>query len=66
MPPDNASTVATGTSQIIGMAIIETTAVNSILAVRNPAGNTTALTITPSAGGSCISTPYYHADKLNI
>ena len=43
---------ATGTSQIIGMAIVTTTLVNSILTVRNPAGNATALTITPSAGGT--------------
>lgn len=43
---------ATGTSQIIGMAIVTTTSVNSILTVRNPADNTTALTITPSAGGT--------------
>ena len=42
---------ATGTSQIVGMAIVETTAVNSILTVRNPAG-TAALAITPSAGGT--------------
>lgn len=41
---------ATGTSDIIGMSIITTTEINSILTVRNPAGNTTALTITPLAG----------------
>lgn len=40
---------ATGTSQIIGMAVVTTTAVNSVLTVRNPAGNA-ALTITPLAG----------------
>ncbi len=43
---------ATGTSEIVGMAIIKTTAVNSVLTVRNPAGNATALTITPLAGGT--------------
>lgn len=43
---------ATGTSQIVGMAIVTTTSINSILTVRNPAGNSTALTITPSAGGT--------------
>lgn len=43
---------ATGTSQIVGMAIITTTAVNSVLTVRNPAGNAAALTITPLAGGA--------------
>ena len=43
---------ATGTSQIIGMAIVETTTVDSVLTVRNPAGNAAALTITPLAGGT--------------
>ena len=43
---------ATGTSQIIGIAIVETTSVNSILTVRNPAGNASAITITPLAGGT--------------
>ena len=42
---------ATGTSQIIGMALVETTTENSVLTVRNPAGTAAALTITPSAGG---------------
>ena len=43
---------ATGTSQIIGMCIVETDSVNSILTVRNPAGNATALTVTPLGGGT--------------
>lgn len=43
---------ATGTSQIIGMALVETTTENSVLTVRNPAGNAAALTITPLAGGT--------------
>ncbi len=43
---------ATGTSQIVGMAILTTTAVNSVLTVRNPAGNAAALTVTPLAGGT--------------
>ncbi len=43
---------ATGTSQIVGMAIVTTSAVNSILTVHNPAGNAAALTITPLAGGT--------------
>lgn len=43
---------ATGTSQIVGMAIVTTTSVNSILTVRNPAGNAVALTVTPLAGGT--------------
>ena len=43
---------ATGTSQIAGMALVTTTVINSILTVRNPAGNSAALTITPLAGGT--------------
>ena len=43
---------ATGASQIIGMAIVETTVINSILTVRNPEGTAAALTITPLAGGT--------------
>jgi hypothetical protein len=43
---------ATGTSQISGSRIISTSVVNSVLSVRNPASNSTALTITPVAGGS--------------
>jgi hypothetical protein len=42
---------ATGTSQIVEMALVQTTLVDSTLTVRNPAGNSTALTITPLAGG---------------
>ena len=42
---------ATGTSQIIGMALVENNIANSVLTVRNPEGTATALTITPSAGG---------------
>lgn len=43
---------ATGTSQIVGMALVTTTEAGSILTVRNPAANPAALTITPSAGGA--------------
>jgi hypothetical protein len=43
---------ATGTSQFSGATLITTTVINSILTVRNPAGNPTALTITPLAGGT--------------
>lgn len=52
---DHAYTVAgraTGTSQISGEALVQTTSSNAILTVRNPAGNSTALTITPLAGGT--------------
>ena len=43
---------ATGTSQIVGMAIVETTVTDSVLTVRNPEGTAAALTITPLAGGT--------------
>jgi hypothetical protein len=43
---------ASGASQIVGMAIVETTAANSVLTVRNPAGNPSSLIITPTAGGT--------------
>ena len=43
---------ATGTSQIVGMALVQTSVPNSILSVNNPTGNSPALTITPVAGGT--------------
>jgi len=43
---------AAGTTQIVGMTIVETTSVNSVLTVRNPDGTAAALTITPLAGGT--------------
>ena len=43
---------ATGSSQIVGMAIVETAVIDSVLTVRNPAGSAAALTITPLAGGT--------------
>ena len=43
---------ATGTSQIVGIYLVTTSLVNSLLTVRNPAGNPVALTMTPLAGGA--------------
>lgn len=43
---------ATGTSEISGDALVTTTVSGSILELRNPTGNTPALTITPVAGGT--------------
>ena len=43
---------ATGTSQIVGDFLVTTTSVNSVIAIVNPAGNSAALTITPTAGGT--------------
>jgi hypothetical protein len=43
---------AASTSQIVGVSLVTTTIINSILTVRNPAANSLALTITPLAGGT--------------
>jgi len=43
---------ATGTSPIAGSALVQTTTVDSVLSVDNPLGESTALTITPLAGGT--------------
>jgi hypothetical protein len=43
---------ATGTSQIVGNALINVNSINRVLSVINPPGNATALTITPLAGGA--------------
>jgi hypothetical protein len=50
-----ASTVvgrATGTSQVVGICLVQTTLPNSILSVCNPLGEPIALTMTPVAGGT--------------
>ena len=43
---------ATGSTQIVEMTIVQTTAINTVLTVRNPVSESTALTITPLAGGA--------------
>jgi hypothetical protein len=43
---------ATGTSQIVGTAIVTTDTDGAVLTVRNPASNAAALTVTPLAGGT--------------
>lgn len=43
---------ATGADQLVGISLVTTTTSNSILEVINPPGNSTALTITPLAGGT--------------
>jgi len=42
----------TGVTQIVETTLIQTTVVDSMLTVRNPAGESIALTITPLAGGT--------------
>jgi len=58
---------ATGTSQIAGIAVVETASVISALTVRNPAGNAAALTVTPLAGGdkAGVGTPDDHPAGIN-
>jgi hypothetical protein len=43
---------AAGSTEIVGMSLVQTTVVNSILSIRNPAGNSFALSITSLAGGT--------------
>ena len=43
---------ATGTNILIGSSFVTTTVPNTVLEVINPAGNPTALTVTPIAGGT--------------
>jgi hypothetical protein len=43
---------ASGTSQLVGSTVIMTSSANSVLSLINPLGNSTALTITPIAGGA--------------
>lgn len=43
---------ATGTTYITTTTLVQTTIINQVLTVRNPAGNSTALTVTPLAGGT--------------
>ena len=43
---------SSGSSQIVGTALVQTTAPDAYLTVRNPAGAPTALTVTPFAGGT--------------
>ncbi len=42
---------ATGTSQIVGQCYVTTTVADTVLSIINAPGNSTALTITPTAGG---------------
>jgi hypothetical protein len=43
---------ATGTTQITGESLVQTTVVNSVLTVDNPPANSNGLTISPIAGGT--------------
>ncbi len=56
---------ATGTSAITGFAVVTSTAPGAVLTVRNPSGNPTALTVTPSAGGTLAASAHLTVLKLN-
>ena len=56
---------ATGTSQIVGMCLVQTLTINNILTIRNPAGNSTALTITPLAGGASSVSAHLVITRIN-
>jgi hypothetical protein len=43
---------ATGTSQIVGLCLVQTSASPSRISIWNPTGNSPALTLTPLAGGT--------------
>ena len=49
-----------------GMALVTTTVINSILTVRNPAGNATALTITPLIFNYHICTEFFMKFALSF
>ena len=55
---------STATSQIVGMALVTTTDTNAVLTVRNPADNTTVLTITPLAGGTLATSAHLVITQL--
>lgn len=52
LPYTVAGREGSGASQIVGMAIVQTTAENSVLTLRNPEGTGDPLTLTPNAGGT--------------
>jgi len=55
---------ATGTTQIVGMCLITTSVTNTVLSIKNPSGNSTALTMTPLAGGTRAATAHLVITRL--
>ena len=55
---------ATGTTPISGEALVETVASNSAIELRNPTGNTPALTVTPAAGGTHAASAFVVIQRL--
>ena len=56
---------ATGTSQLVGFCLIANVNSNTSLTIRNPVSNTTALTITPNAGGTQAVSTHLIIQRLN-
>jgi hypothetical protein len=56
---------ATGTSAIAGEALVQTTVANSVLTIRNPAAEPSALTVTPLAGGTEPSSATLTIERLS-
>jgi hypothetical protein len=55
---------ATGTTPISGEALVRTVAPNSAIELRNPTGNTPALTVTPVAGGTHAASAFLVIQRL--
>ena len=51
--------------QIVGQALITTVGINAVLTVINPAGNASALTVTPTAGGSVAASANLIIERLS-
>jgi len=56
---------ATGTSQLVGLCLVQTLTANSILTIRNPSSNSTALTLTPNAGGTVSVSAHLVITRIN-
>jgi hypothetical protein len=56
---------ATGTTQLFGICLIQSSVPNSTLTIRNPVGNSTALTITPLAGGAGAVSAHLIITRIN-
>ncbi len=56
---------AAGDSQIFGDVVVQTSTIDSVLSLDNPAGESTALTITPLAGGTDPNAASLMISKLN-
>jgi hypothetical protein len=63
--PYSVSGRATGTSLITGQSLVTTTTIDSSVSVVNPPSNSTALTITPLAGGAVAAAATLIIEQIN-